>query len=102
MKESKMNTNKIECPKCNNTATVTTPGTLALGLVLSGSFVTIVSLFIPVLGWVMFPVAAALTLLSLIAAPFITIFGGVTISCKHCNKKFTMNKKEYKKYLEKF
>lgn len=100
MKEHNINNNnKVLCPNCHTRkATATTPGAAASLIILSTLIVTIISLFIPVLGWAMFPIAAILLFASIILAPFIIIFGKVSVRCKHCGKVYSMTRDEFKRY----
>lgn len=98
MKEMKKNSNIIDCPKCNKQATITS----ATVNMMTGSFVSlilmIVFMFIPIANIILVPIMLISFMVLFIISIVCAFTGGGTITCKHCNSKYKLNKEEYKKY----
>lgn len=98
MKESKNKNNIVECPKCGENATITS----TVVNMMTASFVCIIlmiiSMFIPTANLILVPILLIAFTVLFITGLTSTATGGATITCKHCNSKYKLNKEEYKKY----
>lgn len=98
MRESKNKNNIVECPKCSENATITS----TVVNMMTASFVCIIlmiiSMFIPTANLILVPVMLIAFIVLFIISMASIFTGGATITCKHCNIKYKLNKEEYKRY----
>ena len=98
MKESKSKNNIVECPKCEEKATITSTTVNMMTASFVCIILMVISMFIPTANLILVPIMLILFMILFIISIVSIFTGGGTIVCKHCNSKYKLNKEEYKRY----